>query len=193
MASERALSAAALYRRRGDTEAAWRALDDALAVDPDSAGVFALMGELNLDAEEWAAAAQCFRRALELQPELAAAEVGLGRASVGLEGIAGEAAGDEPDARVLARRKPETAFASSLVIPGLGQMYAGVVGRGAAFFVGALPFWALAAAQFTAHLDALMHPAQDAPGLWGLVLAAVYHLAAACDAWRVLSRLKAGA
>ncbi|NUQ01648.1 MAG: tetratricopeptide repeat protein, partial [Armatimonadetes bacterium] len=60
------MSAAAVYRRQGDFEAAWRALDDALAMAPEGAPVLELMGDLNLDQGEYEAAAQCYRRVLQI-------------------------------------------------------------------------------------------------------------------------------
>jgi len=133
-ALERVLATAALQRRRGDFEAAWRAADDALALEPASASVFSLMGDLNADAEDWEAALQCYQRALELSPGLPGAEVGLGQATLAL---AGDLSGPdvEPLDPALLERTPEMAAVRSLILPGLGQAYAGDLGRGVVFLV----------------------------------------------------------
>lgn len=192
VAVERALAAAGLYRRRGDWEAAWRALDDALAIAPESAAVFTMMGDLNCDQGEYAAAAQCYRRALALEPGRADAEVGLGRATVHLENLAGEPSTERPPAALLVRRRPETALALSLLVPGLGQMYGLLVGRGIAFFVGAMVVWSIAGAGFVGLLERLRQRGSAAGGAWWAALALVftYHLWAAVDAYVRLVRLK---
>ncbi|MCC7493852.1 MAG: hypothetical protein IT204_15965 [Fimbriimonadaceae bacterium] len=191
-AVNRALNLARSYRRRGHSAAAWRAADDALAMAPEEPAVLELMGELNLDSEFWEAAEQCFRRVLDLDPRRASAEVGLGKALVGLQQ---ETVVQHPTAtdRTAQRRTPSTAAALSFLVPGLGQAYADALERGIAAFLIALPLWGAVAWQYTALLGrsgggqrvAIGLKVPPGPLFWGTVLLGlVWNCLAAWDAYR---------
>jgi len=139
-AVERALTAANLHRRRGDWEAAWRALDDALVMAPEHPPLLEMMGQLNLDEEQYAAAAQCFRKALELEPGRAASEVGYAQATLLLKEA--EVGGEAADT-ILAGREPSDAMMRSAIVPGMGQAYAGEAARGAVFLVPWAVLWGM--------------------------------------------------
>ncbi len=202
-ALERILSTAALQRRRGDYQAAWRAADDALALEPTSAPVFCLMGDLNADAEDWDAALQCYQRALELSPGLPGAEVGLGRATLAL---AGDLSGSdvEPLDPVLLERTPEMAAVRSLILPGLGQAYAGDLGRGVVYLVICLLAAGGVVWKLTALPGVVRHMARGGGspfavlsavgvGFWLLLaVLAVLPVVAGLDAYRLLKQRQAG-
>lgn len=151
---DRMLSAARLARRRGEVEAAWRCLDDAMLVAPDSADVLEEMGHLNFDEGEFEAAAQCFRRCLEREPGRRGAEVGLGNATVEIaRAEVAEQADAAPDTSLLARRSPSRAALLSALLPGLGQMYATEFARGVVWLLAALPLWYLGLWGFVSRID----------------------------------------
>lgn len=190
-AVERALSVASVHRRQGDYEAAWRALDDALAMAPEWAPVIELMGDLSLDQGDYEAAAQCYRRALQIEPRRATAEVGLGRALVLAQAEAAPVTYDP----VLERRQPSTAAALSVFIPGLGQAYANELGAGLAFFAGVLMLWIPLLWVYTSWLELSRRSRGAGPGIlfWlVLLLVVAVHVWSAADAWTRLERARAG-
>jgi tetratricopeptide (TPR) repeat protein len=191
-ALETMLATAGAHRRRGQYEAAWRCLDDALAVAPQSAAVFEMMGLLNLDTEELEAAEQCFRRALEIEPGRNGSEVGLGRVSVELarrQPLTPELA----LAQVAALRAEERAIGVSALfsscIPGLGQMRLLEFGRGAwvmavAFVCWGVTYYGLRFAESKpVHRNEVF---QTTPLFWlGLALTIGWHAWAASDTRRL--------
>ncbi len=196
-AVERALTTANVHRRRGDWEAAWRALDDALVMAPEHPPLLEMMGQLNLDEDQHAAAVQCFRRALELEPGRPAAELGFATATLLLkEAEAG--VGEAPDP-ILAGRQPSDAMLRSTLVPGMGQAYAGEVGRGVAFLVPWLLLWSLlvwfvtSAGQNLRSAPSVRQMSLLAalpPVVWVLgALLFVCHLASGIDAGRLLRRV----
>lgn len=191
-AVERALSAANVHRRRGDWEQAWRAVDDALAVDPQNVAVLEMVGHLNYDEGEYQAAVQTYQRVLELEPGRAGAEVGLGNAILKLSAPTLQL--DAPDP-LLAKRKPETAAVLALLVPGLGQAYALELNRGIAFFAAGAFAWLLVVGRYLSALPtgpaarrmASLADLDLGPLFWVLLtLAGLVHLAAAIDAWRLI-------
>lgn len=192
-AVDRALAAAGMYRRRGEVEAAWRAVDDALAIDPRSAAVFELMGDLNCDQEDYPAALQCYRKSLEFEPGRKGAEVGVGRATVMLEAPPPNDEDDPALQAIVARRKPETAAGLSFIVPGLGQMYAMQFSRGGLFFGIALVLWLLVSRAFVDVLETLHRSRAMTVGGGGwflLTVLTVWQVYAALDAYACVQRLK---
>lgn len=187
---DRMLTRARLERRRGQFAAAWQALDDALLLAPDSPDVLEEMGYLNLDEGEPEAAAQCFRRVLDLSPGRAGAEIGLGNATIeATRAELAEAQDDQPDTSALAKRSGSHAATLSSLLPGLGQMYATEFGRGWAFLLAAMPCWYLT---FWGVMSRIIPGAKEAPaallslGLTGVI---VIHGFAGWDAWQAVQRL----
>lgn len=189
---DRMLTSARLARRRGEMEAAWRCLDDALLLAPDDAAVFEEMGWLNLDEEEFEAAAQCFRRALELEPGRAGAETGLGNATVeAARSAAAEQAEAEPDTSLLGKRSPSRAALLSALIPGLGQMYATEFARGTAWLLAVLPCWYLGLWGFVSRIDKHKGGLAAAWYLLGVLGSLAVSGLSAWDGWRAVQRLQA--
>ncbi len=138
-ALDQAMLLASRHRRKGDSEAAWRCVDDALTLAPESAAVFEMMGLLNLDAGEWQSALDCFERALAIEPGRKAAEIGLGQATVELrrqESLTPEAMMAQTQLRGELERRAAGAAILSFCIPGLGQMRLTDFGRGGLFLLG---------------------------------------------------------
>lgn len=195
-AVERALTAANVHRRRGDWEAAWRALDDALVMAPEHAPLLELMGQFNLEQGEYAAAAQCYRRALELEPGRPASELGFAKATLLLkEADAGGEDGPDP---ILAGRQPSDAMLRSTLVPGMGQAYAGDLNRGLAFLLPWLLLWTGLAWNLWGTLSNVKGSrfgpggllGEFGAGTWVLVASlVVLHLAAGIDAGRRLQRV----
>lgn len=191
-AVDKALAAARIHRRRGDLEAAWRAVDDALALAPEWPPVLEAMGDLSYDDGDFEAASRCYRRALDLEPGRATAELGYANAVLAMRGEL--AADDQPD-EVLLKRRPADAAARSGVIPGLGQAYANDPARAAAFFG---PWMVLLVATCWRFMGALSEAARSRRGLGGVVgdplmwclgvLLLALHVASAVDAYRLLQR-----
>ncbi len=196
-AVSKAITVAQVHRRRGELEAAWRAIDDALAMAPEWPPLLELMGELNLDEGNLEAAVQCFRRALDAEPGRASAEVGLGRALLAAQPATGES-GPDP---LLARRKPATAAVLSALVPGLGQAYANDLSRGVTFFLVTMLGWFVVANQYLVAMDragrgrarSLLDLGGELGGLFWVasLLLLAWTVAAAVDAWVQLARAQA--
>lgn len=192
-ALDQALAMASRHRRKGDTEAAWRCVDDALALAPDAAAVFEMMGLLNLDAGEWQAALSSFERALAIEPGRKNAEIGLGQATVEIkrvESLTPEAIMAQNELRREFERRASVASVLSFCLPGLGQMRLLDFARGGWFLAGELLLGVL----WRAVGFGLMVPGRD--GKWaatqptglfwlGMAVLLVYHSYAALDCSRL--------
>jgi tetratricopeptide (TPR) repeat protein len=187
---QRMLSNAALQQRRGEYEQAWRCLDDALTVAPESAAVYEAMGLLSMAQEEFEAAEQCFRRALERDPRRKVSAEGLGQATIEIKrrepvppevAMARAAAEHERE-----RRERQIRFVAYL-LPGLHQMWLFEFGRGVLFFLSAMGLWALT----IYGVDGSARHLQFNPLFWvGLMLTGVWHVLAALDASRLSQALR---
>ena len=194
-AVERALTNANLQRRRGEYELAWRALDDALVMAPQHPPLLEMMGQLNLDEQQYAAAAQCFKRALDLEPGRQASEIGFAEATLLLkQSEADAAAGPDP---ILAARSPSEAALRSTLVPGMGQAYAGDLNRGLVFLIPWLMLWTGLAWSLWGALNGKRHFGPNGllgdigPGAWTLVaVLLVWHLVSGLDAGALMKRLR---
>lgn len=181
------LTAARIHRRRGDLAAAWRSLDDALAIGADDAELWELMGLLNLDEDDLDAADTSLRKALALNPELKDAEVGLGTVTLELARRAQAA-----EAQLLAfesgaagrapKQQTDWIAQFALVLPGLRQMRSLAFGRGLLFLLGG-PCW-LYLASYGVHVEnRSLHFGFEL--FLGLLAFAIWSGCAAVDAQRV--------
>jgi len=188
----RMLTAAAVHQRRGDAAAAWRALDDALAVDPHSAVVLTRMGQLNLEAEEFEPALACFQRALAVAPGLKDAELGLAEATLEIkrrEPLSPEellATGGKLPAPP---HNASLAATFSALLPGLGHMRLLEFGRGWLFLGVAFVCWAMVV--FGVRSPGPLR-LRLTPLFWlGGLLTLAWHTYAAVDAYNLAQDLNA--
>ncbi|MBI5835391.1 MAG: hypothetical protein HZB16_24065 [Armatimonadetes bacterium] len=192
-ALDQALLMASRHRRKGDSAAAWRCVDDALTLAPESAPVFEMMGLLNLDVGEWQAALDCFGRALAIEPGRKNAEIGLGQATVELkrvESLTPEAIMAQTQLKRDLEKRAHVAAIFSFCLPGLGQMRLLDFGRGGGFMLGelllGLLWWACGFGLAASGRGGRMAAPHPTAAFWlGAIVFFVYHCCAALDCNRL--------
>lgn len=133
---EALLTQAAVARGRGDFRKAEALLDAAEAIAPGEGRVWDLRGDINVDREHYDTAVACYKKALELDPELEDTEDKLGMASLGrmrAAKLAVRAGQEDGLTGKRIRRRSQIAMLASLVFPGLGHLWLELYGRAAAF------------------------------------------------------------
>jgi len=196
---DQALTMASRHRRKGDSAAAWRCVDDALALAPRAAPVLEMMGLLNLDAGEWQAALDCFEQALAIEPGRRNSEIGLGQATVELkrlEALTPEAIMAQTQLQRELERRASVAGVFSFCLPGLGQMRLLEFGRGGLFLLGELVlgllWWAVGFGLMAPGRGGRMATPQPTAAFWlGALVFLVYHCYAALDCNRLGRELAA--
>lgn len=200
---ERVTRNAHIFVRRGELEAAEKAIRRGLEISPENSELHELLGDALAAREDNERAAEAYKRAAALDSSNDSAETKYARLVLRMKGAA---AGLTPDplvsAPIAGKRKPSVAFAASLLWPGLGQWYNGEMSKaGLLAAAGALVFvLLLVTGQFDSLINVIGNTAVPAsvsggrPGggsaasiLWLLFLAVWGY--AAVDAAAGVSRL----